>query len=272
MPARAIAYYRRGAELALRVFANHEAAEALTRAVDLLRQMPKSRRRDEEELELTVMLGAARGWGTPDYSTARDLSLKLGRAVSPPILRGMAMNSIMRLELPDAREAGSPCSPPGSATTIQSSSSRANTSSASPRSGKARFRESRRHLEAAVDRYSPTHRETHLTLYGQDPKVVCLSRLAWTLWFLGHPDEAASARDAAVSLADESVTHSVAAMQASTAPSSARSSTTSRAEHDCSRRPRRSRQGAVRGVGVVGRGASALVRRPPRGPTGAQRR
>ena len=42
VPARAIAYYRRGAELALRVFANHEAAEALTRGVDLLHQMPKS--------------------------------------------------------------------------------------------------------------------------------------------------------------------------------------------------------------------------------------
>ena len=33
--------------------------------------------------------------------------------------------------------------------------------------------------------------------------MVCLSRLAWTLWFLGYSDEAASARDAAVSLADE---------------------------------------------------------------------
>ena len=38
VPARAISCYRRGAELALRVFANYEAAEALTRAVDLLRR------------------------------------------------------------------------------------------------------------------------------------------------------------------------------------------------------------------------------------------
>ena len=203
VPARAIAYYRRGAELALRVFANHEAAEALTRAVDLLHQMPKSRRRDEEELELTVLLGAARGWGTPDYSTARDLSLKLGRAVSPPILRGMAMNSIMRLELPDAREDGIALRAAGErdddpVLIVEGEYVLGVTSF-----WQGAFRESRRHLEAAVDRYSPTHRETHLTLYGQDPKVVCLSRLAWTLWFLGHSDEAASARDAAVSLADE---------------------------------------------------------------------
>ena len=83
-PARAIAYYRLGGELALGVFANYEAAEALTRGVDLLRQMPPSTDRDEQELELTVMLGAARGWGSPDYSRARDLSDKLGRARQSP--------------------------------------------------------------------------------------------------------------------------------------------------------------------------------------------
>ena len=45
-------------------------------------------RRDEEELELTVMLGAARGWGSPDYVEGSRSLVKLGRAVSPPILRG----------------------------------------------------------------------------------------------------------------------------------------------------------------------------------------
>jgi tetratricopeptide (TPR) repeat protein len=187
----------------LRVFANYDAAEALTRAVDLLREVPESRRRDEEELELTVLLGAARGWGTPDYSRARELSIKLRRAVSPPILRGMAMNSILRLELGDARE---------HAVALLN---------AGERDGdpvlvvegeyvlgvisfwQGEVPEARRHLQEAVDRYSSARRETHLTRYGQDPKVVCLSRLAWTLWFLGYHDEAARARDRALSLADE---------------------------------------------------------------------
>src|SRR5207342_2703852 len=104
--ARAISYYRRGAELAFRVFAHGEAAEALTHALDLVGLAPECPRRDEEELELTIMLGAARGWGSFDYSRARDLCIKLGRAVSPPILRGLAMNSLLRLELADAREDG----------------------------------------------------------------------------------------------------------------------------------------------------------------------
>ena len=63
--------------------------------------------------------------------------------------------------------------------------------------------ESRRHLEDAIARYSYERHETHITLYSQDPKVVCLSRLAWTLCLLGYPDQAAEARDSALSLADE---------------------------------------------------------------------
>ena len=57
VPARAIPYYRRGAELALRVFANEEAIEALTAALDLLGKMPENRERDEEGLELRTILG-----------------------------------------------------------------------------------------------------------------------------------------------------------------------------------------------------------------------
>ena len=44
---------------------------------------------------------------------------------------------------------------------------------------------------------------THLLRYGLDPKVVCLSRLGNTLWFLGRAEDAAAARDAALALAEE---------------------------------------------------------------------
>jgi ATP/maltotriose-dependent transcriptional regulator MalT len=39
--------------------------------------------------------------------------------------------------------------------------------------------------------------------YGQDPEVICLGRLANTLWFLGRTDEAARASEAALARADE---------------------------------------------------------------------
>jgi hypothetical protein len=65
------------------------------------------------------------------------------------------------------------------------------------------FDTARANFESAVAHYRPAHRPAHLLRYGQDPQVVCLNRLAYTLWFLGHPGTAAQARDASLALADE---------------------------------------------------------------------
>ena len=178
----------------------------------------------------------------PTTSRARDLSVKLGRAVSPPILRGMAMNSILRLELADAREHGLALLAAGERDDDPVLIVEGDTSWASPRSGRAGSgsladtwrRRSTGTRPSAARRTSP--------LYSQDPKVVCLSRLAWTLWFLGYPDEAAEARDAAaVARRRARVTRSAAATRVSTARSSATSSATSRRERGWSQPPRRSR-------------------------------
>lgn len=50
-----------------------------------------------------------------------------------------------------------------------------------------RFGPSRDHLEQAVEQYRPEQRGVHTSLYAQDPKVICLCRLGWTLWYLGRP-------------------------------------------------------------------------------------
>ncbi len=54
-----------------------------------------------------------------------------------------------------------------------------------------RLEPARAHFEAALARWRPEHRAVHLLRYGQDPELVCLIRLAHTLWLLGHGDEAA---------------------------------------------------------------------------------
>jgi class 3 adenylate cyclase/tetratricopeptide (TPR) repeat protein len=211
VPARAIPYYRRGAELALRVFANEEAVEALTHALELLGEMPSSRARLEEELELRTILGvplvALGGYGSAavgdDYSRARDLCVRLGRPVSPPIMRGLAISSITRSEFADAKEYG---------VTLLAAAERDGDPMLEVEAqyvlGVAsfwvgEFTEARRHLDDAIARYSPERHEGHIALYSQDPKVVCLSRLAWSLWFLGYPEQAARARDEAVALGDQ---------------------------------------------------------------------
>ncbi len=61
----------------------------------------------------------------------------------------------------------------------------------------------RRQFELAVERYRAQDHTTHVIRYAHDPKVVCLSRLANTLWFLGLPDDARAARAAALDWATE---------------------------------------------------------------------
>jgi tetratricopeptide (TPR) repeat protein len=62
----------------------------------------------------------------------------------------------------------------------------------------------RHHLAGAVEAYDPSHRAEHLALFAQDPKAVCLVRLAWVELWSGDPakaDETArSALDLAVDL------------------------------------------------------------------------
>jgi hypothetical protein len=48
----------------------------------------------------------------------------------------------------------------------------------------------REHLEQALSYYPAGGARDHVSLYAQDPRVVCSSRLAVDLWLLGYPDDA----------------------------------------------------------------------------------
>jgi predicted ATPase len=63
------------------------------------------------------------------------------------------------------------------------------------------FELSRVHLEQAIAHYDPQYSRVHIASYTQDPKVVCLIRLAFDLWCLGYPDQAEARRREALALA-----------------------------------------------------------------------
>ena len=66
------------------------------------------------------------------------------------------------------------------------------------------FERARVHFETVVHDFEPDRRLEHLVRFGQDPRIVCLSRLANTLWFLGSADRRADAlRDEALAMAVE---------------------------------------------------------------------
>jgi len=65
------------------------------------------------------------------------------------------------------------------------------------------FAAARAHVEQGIAVYDPRHHSLSAFLYVADFKVACLSYAAWTLWFLGYPDQALKRSQEARSLAQE---------------------------------------------------------------------
>ena len=61
----------------------------------------------------------------------------------------------------------------------------------------------RAQLEASLAHYDRARSATHISLYSQDPAVVCLIRLSLVLWLLGEPDASDRRRAESLGLAEE---------------------------------------------------------------------
>ena len=84
--ARAIAYLQQAADIAVRRYANAEAAHHLSKGLALLKTLPATPERDQQELLLQAALGASlmamKGFGASEveraYARARELSEQVG--------------------------------------------------------------------------------------------------------------------------------------------------------------------------------------------------
>lgn len=207
---RAIDWYQRAAEAAQKRHANREAARLLDRALDLLRALPETPGRATQELELLAALPAAlwvEGYASPRLALvlrrALELTGSLGIDPAPPLLRSLAIASLTRSDFAGAQRFGQQLRERAErdADDVLLVESAYVLGIAAFWQGQ--FASAQGHFETAVARYRPESRRAHLVQYGLDPKVICLSRLGNTLWFLGHGGAAARARDAALALAEE---------------------------------------------------------------------
>ncbi len=210
-PDRALAWYERAAAVAQRVAANEEAIVHLRRAASLLERTAADRVRDERELSLKLALGvplvAQRGYGAPDvtavYEDARALCARLGKPDSPPVLRALTIAYLVRGELARAHELGSTlltCARENPHPVLEVEARYVLGVTAF---WMGRFGESQDELKRALRGFKAEHRTLHLAKYAQDPQVICLVRLAITLWHLGLPDEALVHARRACELAEE---------------------------------------------------------------------
>jgi predicted ATPase/class 3 adenylate cyclase len=208
----AIPQWQTAGHNAMQRSANAEAVSHFTKALELLRALPETPSRAQQELALQVTLGVplmlTKGYGAPEvekvYSRARELYQQVGE--SPqffPMLFGLWAFYSVRAEYNTARELGEQLvslagSAQDSALLTEAHAARGNTLCFLGELVLARG-----HLEQAIALYDPQQHRSHAFVYGQDPGVHSLSYATLALWLLGFPDQARKRSSEALGLAQE---------------------------------------------------------------------
>lgn len=207
----AITWYERAAAVALELGANAEALRILERALAAINRQPHDIERDRRELAIRAtlvgLLGSFEGYGSNRLADAQRQAIALAAAsaleLSSPLLRSLAVTSLTRGDFVSAQDAGDQLLARADRDRDQVLRVEAEYVLGIAAFWRGQLAEAREHFQQAVSHYSSPHRVQHLVQYGQDPKVVCLSRLANTLWLLGEFDEAWRAVEGALALATE---------------------------------------------------------------------
>ena len=208
---KAVDFYQMAADVALRVYANHEAIGHLQQALALLSRLPAGPARDRQEIELQLTLAArlqtVMYYHAPEveaaYQRAYKLSTRSGTYFDPAILRGMASISLMRGAHHQTTQWANEL-----LTLAEQHGQPVNIVEAHFELGVnyfwlANFDLSLQHLEAALAHFEPQQQWEHIRRYAQDPKSICLQRLAYTQWYRGYQGAAARSLEAAIACAEE---------------------------------------------------------------------
>jgi predicted ATPase len=158
----AVAYWHRAGQRAMQRSAYVEAISHMTKGLEVLATLPATPERNQQELPLHIALGASliatKGYAAPEveqtYTRARDLCNSLAQQAQDPAMLLVACHSL------------------GTTLFWQGAVAAAHT-----------------HLAQGMALYDPQQPHAAAFLYGQDAGVACCSRAAWTLWYLGCPDQ-----------------------------------------------------------------------------------
>jgi predicted ATPase len=178
--------------------------------LDLLRALPESFERNQQELDLLVALGpllmVTKGHGHADvavaYGRARDLC-ESARDIThlAAVLQGLRLYHMVNADLVSAREAAQAVLALGEQAGHSGyllEGCRAN-GVVSFYAGE--FENARHYLERGIALYDVQTHGRHGLRYIEDPGQTCLSYLAQVLWVLGYPDQAVERADEAIGVA-----------------------------------------------------------------------
>jgi predicted ATPase/class 3 adenylate cyclase len=212
----AIGYWQRAGERATQRSANMEAVNHLTKGLEILRALPDTPERIQQELMLQVALGAplmaTKGYSAPEvghaYARAQELCQQIGDTPQLfPVLYGLWVFYAVGTDLQTARELGEQC-----LRVVQGVQDPGLLLEACAVLGPTLFylgelAQSRAEMEEAITLYDPQQHRSHAFVYGTDPGVVALGFAARTLCLLGYPEQARQRGDELLALAQELSSH-----------------------------------------------------------------
>lgn len=209
---KAIDYLNKAGLQAKDNFASQEAIEYFNQAITLLNTLPDSTERAQQELDSQTALGsillATKGYGAPEVKQTYDRSRKLCQQMGETpqlfqVLWGLCRFYLVRTPLQICRELGEQLLNLAQKQQDPTLLLEAYNSLGAALSHLGDLSQAQTYLERGLDIYNPRQHGSHALIYGQDPGIVCLSRMTWTLWCLGFPEQALGRKRQALALASE---------------------------------------------------------------------
>jgi predicted ATPase len=208
--AQAIPCWQRAGQRALERSAHVEAIAHLTKGLEVLKALPDTPQRSQQELllqtALAVSLMVIRGFGCPEvegvYTRARELCRQVGETPQLyPVLVGLWRFYLVWAQLQAARELAEQL-----LSMAQRRQDPALLVEAHRMLGLTLFypgelSAARSHLEQSIALYNPQQHRSLVFFYVADSEIISLSYMARVLWLLGYVDQALDTSHKALRLA-----------------------------------------------------------------------
>ena len=206
----AVAWYVRASEASQAVHATSEALRLLERALDLIARLPETVTRTQSTVEILsaipVLIASVEGFSSRRLLDAQQRAIDRGRAVgvepTAALLRSLAMTSLSRGDFDSPRRIGAELTSRGERDADEGLVVEGNYLLGIAAFWGGEFPGARDHFEAVIQRFGAVDRHDHILRFGHDAQVICLSRLANTLGFLGRFEAARRACDESLALAE----------------------------------------------------------------------
>jgi predicted ATPase len=212
LTAQAIPYWQKAGQRAAQRSAYVEAIGHLTKGLELLKTLPDSPERIQQELDLQITLGpalmATKGYEALEVERVYTRAIELCRQVSehPQLflaLGGLWQFYLVRAKYQTARELGGQLLNLAQSVQDPTFLLLAHRTLAEPLFLLGELAFARAHLEQGMALYNLQQHRSLAFLYGADPGAMCLNFAALTLWHLGYPDQALKRSYEALTLVQE---------------------------------------------------------------------